>query len=127
MRLIGNGAEICVHEGNEVVDECLLKRAEVEISRPARRSVRCASSRSSIRSPLRTSERVATKFHRNYERLRFSVGEQVVHDETSVALSAPAGFVLARTVLQIEHRVTPVRVLVVIRCSICNTVRARTK
>src|SRR4051812_9586826 len=111
MRLTGNGAEVRVHERNEVVDQCLLKRAEVEVAETAASawtgsSVRRASSRSGICSSLPASEGIAAKFHGNDERLRFSLGDQIIHDRSGVALPPPAGFIFTRAVLEIEHGIT---------------------
>ena len=127
VRLIGDGAEVGVDERNEIVDEHLLERAEVErASARTRHSAvrRAGRSRRSVRWP-RAGERIAAVFHRDDERLRFSLGDQVVHDQSGVALAAPARFILARAVLQIEHRIALARVLVVIRRRVNESVPVR--
>jgi hypothetical protein len=53
--------------------------------------------------------------HDDDEGPRLTVGEEVVHDQPRVPLAAPAGFVLAAAVLQIQHRITPGRIPVIIR------------
>ena len=55
----------------------------------------------------------AAVFHHDDEGLGFALGDQVVHDQAGVALAAPAGFIFAPAVLQIEHRIALARVLVV--------------
>src|ERR1041385_3838419 len=107
MRLVRDGAEVGVHERNEVVDEHLLERAEVEAAAGAaasartRRGVRRACAGwGRVGSPQSAAERVASELHRDDEGLRFALGQQVVHDEAGAALAAPAGFILARAVLE---------------------------
>src|ERR1043165_5176198 len=93
MRLIRDGAEVRVDERNEVFDERLLKSAEVKVAKAtaswtASRVVRCAGrSRSGVRSARATAKRITTEFHCNDERLRFPLGDQVVHDQSSMALT----------------------------------------
>ena len=48
------------------------------------------------------------------ERLGPPLGDQVVHDQPGVALVAPTCLVLAPAVLEVEHGVAPVRVLLVV-------------
>src|ERR1017187_4988151 len=60
----------------------------------------------------------ATVFHHDNERLGFEVGEQVVHDQVSMTLVAPACFVFTRAMLKIEHRKTFAWILVVIGRSV---------
>src|SRR5688572_2674428 len=57
----------------------------------------------------------AAVFHGDDERLRFSLGDQVVHDQSGVALPTPARFIFACSVLQVEHRIALAWVLIVIR------------
>src|SRR5438128_2456979 len=78
MRLIGDGAEVRVNKRNEIVEERLLERIEVEISSRAASSAVRRAGRNRVRSPLTTGKWIAAKFHRDDERLRFSFGEQVV-------------------------------------------------
>ena len=115
MRLIGHGAEVRVYERNEVFEERLLEGTEVEVSsRSATGGIRRAS-RSRVRSSWTAGKWIAAKFHRDDERLCFCFGEQVIQDETSVALPAPASFIFASAVLQEEHRIAPTGVLVITR------------
>src|SRR5207302_10612881 len=65
---------------------------------------------------------VPAVLHHDDEGLRFTLGDQVIHDQAGESLPAPAGFIFARAVLQIEHRVTLARVLVVIRRRVNETV-----
>ena len=53
--------------------------------------------------------------HHDEEGLDLALGDQVVHDQVGVALVAPGGFVLAPAVLQVEHRISLVQLLVVFR------------
>src|SRR5204863_9918417 len=57
---------------------------------------------------------VAAVIHHDDERLGLALGNQVVHDQRRAALVAPARLVLAGPVLEIQHRVTGARVLVVV-------------
>jgi hypothetical protein len=57
---------------------------------------------------------VAAVIHHDDKRLRFSFGDQVVHDEVRATLAPPAGFVFTSAVLQIQHRVANVCRLVII-------------
>src|SRR5580765_7854036 len=107
MRLIGERAEVSVDIGNQVLNNDLLEGAEIERASPWTRT------RGSRVGGTRTTD--AAIFHHDDERLCFSLRDQVVHDEASVALAAPAGFVLAAAVLEVEYRVTFAGVLVVVR------------
>jgi len=49
--------------------------------------------------------------HDDDHRLSLAEGDEVVKDEVGVALLDPSGLILASTVLQIQHRITGVRVL----------------
>ena len=105
----------------------LLERAEVEAAgpprpagafgrRPAAAGSRgaCAWSRLHRRAAPPTAADVAAVIHHDDEGLGFALGDQVVHDQARVALAAPAGFIFARAVLQVEHRIALARILVVI-------------
>ncbi len=61
-----------------------------------------------------TGEGIATEFHDDDEGPGFSFGEEVVHDPAGMALTAPAGFIFARAVLEIERGIT-LAALVIIR------------
>src|SRR6185503_14974112 len=106
MRLIGEGAEIGLDERNRVVDERLLKRAEVKGA-----SARAGARRSRVGWAGTTD---AAVLHHDDERLAFSLGDQVVHNQTGVALAAPTCFIFAATMLEVEHRVAFARVFLVI-------------
>src|SRR5262245_40295531 len=132
MRLIGDGAEVGIDEGNQVINEHTLERVEVEGTKaaaPARTRSgtvrRASSSRGRVRPPRAAAERIAAVFHHDDEGLRFSLDDQVVHDKTSVALPSPAGFIFARAVLQIQHRVALARVLVIVRWGVNKAVAVR--
>ena len=111
MRLVGERAEVGVDVGDQIVDENLLERAEVEAAASAasarnRRAVRRATACRSCVRPSRPAEMLPPLFHHDDEWLGFSLGDQVVHDQAGVALAAPAGFIFAGAVLQVEHRIT---------------------
>ena len=55
--------------------------------------------------------------HHDEEGLDLAFGDQVVHDQVGVALVAPGGFILAPAVLQVQHRISLGRVLVVVRAA----------
>src|SRR3954462_9696350 len=116
MRLIGDGGEVRVHERNKVLDKRLLEHAEIEVaSRGTPSDAVGCTSRSRRRVRLsRAAKWISPGLHRNYEGLGFAISAQVIPDQTGVPSSAPARFIFARAVLQIEHRVMPGRVLVVI-------------
>ena len=50
------------------------------VTNPDSHSAQTSVSRRGVCSPLPTGERIAAKFHRNDERLRFAFGDEVVHD-----------------------------------------------
>src|ERR1041384_3320694 len=102
MRLIGERAEVRIDVGNQIFDHSLLKGAEVERASSGTRTGRSRIGRA------RSAD--ATVLHHDDERLAFSLGDQVVHDEAGVALMRPARFILAATMLEIKHRITPARV-----------------
>ena len=52
--------------------------------------------------------------HHDEKGLDLAFGDQVVHDQIGVTLVAPGGFILAPAVLQVQHRISPGRVLVVV-------------
>src|SRR5438045_1476288 len=81
-------AEVRIDERNEIIDQNFLERAEVQVAnaasaRAASRAVRCtrAHSRSSVGRSRAAAEGIAAEFHRNDERLRFPVGEEIVQDQ----------------------------------------------
>ena len=105
MGLIGDGAEVCVHERNEVSEQGLLETAEVKgpSARTCDRAIRRARrDRGGVCWPRAAGKGIAAEFHGDDERLRFSLGDQVVQDQSGVPLTSPARFVLARTVLKVE-------------------------
>src|SRR5439155_15357977 len=55
----------------------------------------------------------ATVVHYDQHRLRFALGQEVIHDVIRAPLYGPGGFVLARAVLEIEHGITRARIFVV--------------
>src|SRR6478736_7134265 len=132
MGLIGERSIVGIDEGNQLVGKDALERTEVEAARAtaaAGRAARltrgrwrctgrrCRSRRSGLtvrRSapPAATSD-VAAVVHDDNKRLRFSFGDQVVHDQVRATLAAPAGLVLSSAVLQIQNRVANVRRLVI--------------
>ena len=126
IRLIRQGAEVGINEGDQVVDQNPRESAEVEhasagtasarrsaLVAPAGGGICCAGgSRSATRAGSAGDVAVG---HHDDEGLGFALGDQVVHDQPGVALAAPAGFVLAAAVLQIQHRITLGRVLLIIR------------
>ena len=57
----------------------------------------------------------AAVVHHDDERPGFARGNQVVHDQVGLALIRPAGFVLSAAVLEIQHRIAGLRVVVVAR------------
>ena len=158
MRLIGDGAEVGVDVGNQLVDEEIAEGIEVE-AEVARRTAgtartsltgcatrtrtrtgsgtgsrRCAGT---ARATGTTAERSATRAttarcaartrphagdaavgHHNDEGLRLAGGDQVVHDQACVSLAAPAHFILASAVLQIQHRITLARIQLIVGRSV---------
>jgi hypothetical protein len=112
MRLIGEGAEICVDVGNEIINKDMLESGEVEVRTWAwswfGRVVGSGGAASA------TSEWIPAEFHGDNKRPGFSFGEEVVHDPAGVSLASPAGFVFTGAVLQIEHGITIATALVVI-------------
>ena len=82
--------------------------------RPRRRSGIRLRQQEPVRDPGRRAGDVAIGHHDD-EGLGFALGDQVVHDQAGVPLAAPAGFILAAAVLQIQHRIALGRVLVIIR------------
>src|ERR1035441_590154 len=60
----------------------------------------------------------ATVFHHDDEGLCFSFREQIIHDQIGMTLIAPAGFIFSHAMLQIEHRVSRIGILVIVRRSI---------
>src|ERR1035438_249940 len=119
MGLIGEGAVIGINEGDQVVDENALESAEVK---PASTGTGDAAkwgavgraSRSRRATWAGTSGNIAIGHHDN-EGLGFPVGDQVVHNQTSVTLAAPAGFIFPAAVLQVQHRITPGQILFIVR------------
>jgi hypothetical protein len=112
MRLIGEGTEICVDVGNEIINKDMLEGGEVEVRTWAwswfGRVVGSGGAASAA------SEGIPAEFHGDNERPGFSFGEEVVHDPAGVALASPAGFVFTGAMLQIEHGITIATTLVVI-------------
>ena len=84
IRLVSKRAEVGIDERNQLVHEHRLEVTDIEIPEAAKLNV--------IRHPVR---------HHDDERPRFSLGNQVVHDQVGMALRTPAIFVFAPTVLQI--------------------------
>ena len=70
---------LCNH-GIMVLNQHLLENAEVKVPSQAARSAICRPAWSSVRSPQPATEQVTAKFHRDDERLRFSLGDQIIHD-----------------------------------------------
>src|SRR5450432_2794972 len=60
----------------------------------------------------------ATVFHNDDEGLCFSISHQIVQDQVGTALVSPAGFIFARAMLEIKHRVSFGRILVIVRRSV---------
>lgn len=119
MRLIGDGAEVSVDVGNEVVNEDVLEGGKVKVRTwawswidsivgPGCGEGVCGAAGGS-------GEGVSAEFHDDNEGRGFSFGEEVVHDPAGVTLASPAGFVFTRAVLQVERRITLAAVFVVIR------------
>src|SRR4029079_13745436 len=83
--LIRASAETGVDVGNQVLDDYLLKRAEIE---------RAASARAGARRRRVGWSRAtdAAILHHDDEGLRFSLGDQVIHNPTGVTLAAPTRF-----------------------------------
>ena len=122
MRLIGDSAEIGVDVGDQVVEEKVLEGAEVEAAASTGSAPTGAggSRRSGLGSGRRRGwnrrrrSRTASAGcaghiaigHYDNERLGFAGGDQVVHDQTSEPLGAPAGFVFPAAVLQIQDRIS---------------------
>src|SRR5215213_10250495 len=121
MGLIGERSIVGIDEGNQLFGKDALEFAEVEAAgataaaeraalltrgrRPAssgrRRLTRsCLPIRRSA--PPTSPSDVAAVIHHNDERLRFSFGDQVVHDEVRATLAPPAGFIFTSAVLQIQ-------------------------
>src|SRR5687767_2303474 len=102
MTLIRNGAKIRIDVWNQILDQNLLKCAEVESTEaaPAGTGGVCCAGASDIGSGVRSpgTADIAAVFHHNNEGLRFALGDQVVHDSSGVALAAPAGFIFTRAV-----------------------------
>ncbi len=131
VRLIGQGAIVCINVRNQLINENLLERAEIEPPGAARSrgTVHCGGfpgrsrsggrgrGRSGATGSATASDGPAIVHHDN-ERLGLPLGDQVVQDQVGVTLVAPAGFVLPHAVLQIENRIAFGRVLVIIRRSI---------
>ncbi len=105
-------------KGDQIVQENARERAEVEHAPAGGRCAVRASGGSGGggRSATRTgSAGDVAVGHHNDERLGFALGDQVVHDEAGVSLVAPAGFIFAAAVLQVEHGIAPGRILFIVR------------
>ena len=109
MRLVRDGAEMCVDVRNEVINEDMLEGGEVEgwASSWSSSVVGAAGAADTA------GEGISAEFHDDNEGTGFSFGEEVVHNPAGVALAAPAGFVFASAVLQIERGVTLAALVVI--------------
>src|SRR5688572_22120243 len=122
MGLIGERSVVGIDEGNQLFGKDALERAEVKAARATAAAGRAAlltrgrrrasSDRRRLtrsylpirRSPPPTAPaNVAAVIHHDDKRLRFSFGDQVVHDEVRATLTAPAGLVLTRPVGAPQH------------------------
>src|SRR4029079_2982273 len=126
VRLVGQRAVVRVDEGNQLVGQNLRKGGEVEPGRPAGGTATTlsrprgglpggtATIRAGRAAASATTTNVSTVVHHDDERLGFTGGEAGVQDQTRVSLAAPAGLVLAGAVLEVQHRVADVGILVVV-------------
>src|SRR5690242_5180697 len=103
MRLIGESPIVRINEGNELVNEYMLKRAKIEAATTA---AACSAALRGRSRSASTSARDVTIGHHNDEWLCLAFGDKVVHDHVGMALCAPARFIFAAAMLQIENRIT---------------------
>ena len=102
MRLVSNRAEICIHERNQILDEHPRKGGRIiaASTRPPDGPgifLRCRRLIGRTEAKIRAIN-IAVR-HDDDERLGFSGGDEVIHDERRAPLATPAGFVLAPAVL----------------------------
>src|SRR5580765_2295024 len=90
--LVRESAKVGVDVGNQVLDDHFLERTEIERATSGRTRARWRR----IGWPGTTD---AAILHDDDEGLRFSLGDQVVHNQTGVALTAPACFIFAAAML----------------------------
>src|SRR6476620_7262310 len=126
MRLIGESPIVRINEGNELVNEYMLKRAEVEAATTAAAwGAGCGAALHRRSRSASASARDVAVGHHNDEWLCLAFGNQVVHDHVGMALCAPARFIFAAAMLQLANRGTLRLILIVARRRVHEAAKVR--
>ena len=109
---VGNHAVVLLNHRDDILDEYVLESIEAEAT------TRTSLARTTLwtlslwtrttkatlsRSWISWATNVETIIHEDYERHGFACGNQVIHDDARLTLSAPPRFILTHAMLQIEH------------------------
>ncbi len=98
IRLITESTEVGINVRDQLIDEQGLKWTDVKVSQTTELDF--------------VGQAIG---HHDDERLRFLLGQQIIHDQAGMPLHAPTVFVFAPAVLEIEDRVSLVCLLFIIR------------